>query len=500
MVGQGSAGEILLVRRFTPRDRAEDEFPLLPFQVPAGTGRLCVSYEVSDAIGADKAGWEEGNIVDIGLFDPRGASFPDGRGFRGWSGTSETQIVVGPEGATPGYVPGPIRPGTWHVVLGLYQLAPQGCDVRVAIRTEPPSDGETSGIGTPAPQPALPCPFDEAAVAEGPRWFRGDLHCHSHHSDGTAPLADLLAAARAQRLDFLAVTEHNTVSHLPDLRALGRARRAALASALLAEGAPWPLLIPGVEISTYHGHANLWPVDDGFDFRCWRDGQMRAVREMARQRGALFSVNHPKDGGPPWQFGGFFEPDCIEVWGAPWFISNYQSLAVWDDLLRKGRRVTGVGGSDKHQGPFTGDLGWYEVGTPTTWVWADELSVPAIIEGLRAGRVFISEGPSGPRVELTVEADGREARMGQALPVAVGQSVRLTCRVWGGAGCLLRLVSARRVLQTEVDKDDCLCRWEVQAEEDGYFRAEVIDPPEESLEQEPGALMARALGNPVYLS
>jgi len=485
--------EIVLEHHFDLADRAQDEFPLLPFRVGPGVGRLHISYEVSRVLTADKAGWEVGNIVDIGLFDPRGTAFPGGRGFRGWSGTARRTFTVGLDEATPGYLPGPIPPGTWHVLLGLYQLAPEGCDVRITIRLEPASSGRTQGIAPPT----LPCPFDPVPLSPGPRWFRGDLHCHSHHSDATAPLSDLVAAARAQGLDFLAVTEHNTVSHLPRLRAIARTAPPSGRASVPAPSVP--LLIPGVELSTYHGHANLWPVTDWFDFRIWRDDQMRAVREMARKRGVLFSVNHPKDDGPPWAFGELFEPDCIEVWGAPWFISNYQALAVWDQLLRGGRRVTAVGGSDKHQAPFTGELGWYEVGTPTTWVWAEALSIPAIVEGLRAGRAFISEGPEGPRVELTAGAGGRQVMMGDPLLVAADEPVRLTCRVWGGAGCILRLVSARRVLKVEVSGEEFMQEWEVEIEDDLYFRPEVIDPPEEPLEEEPAALMARALGNPVYI-
>ncbi len=297
-------------------------------------------------------------------------------------------------------------------------------------------------------------------------------------------LEDAVAAARAQGLDFVAVTEHNTVSHLPHLREM--------------QGGS-PLLIPGLEISTYRGHANVWPVEDWFDFRCWREEQMRAVREAVAQRGALFSINHPKDSGPPWCFDDLFDPDCIEVWGAPWFLSNYQALAVWDGLLRAGKRVTAVGGSDKHQGPFTGEVGWYEIGTPTTWVWAEELSIPAIVEGLRRGRVFISEGPQGPRVELTAEADGQQARMGEDLSVLPGGALRLTCRVEGGEGSLLRLLSDRRVITVEIDADPFVYHAEIRADGSGYIRSEVIEPPEVPLEEEPAALMVRALGNPIYL-
>ncbi len=478
--------EIVLQGHFAPDDRERDEFPLIPFDVPPGVARLSIAYEFSHPLTADKAGWEEGNIVDIGLFDPRGAEFPNGQGFRGWSGSARREFTLSTGDATPGYIPGPILPGTWHLLLGLYQLAPEGCDWRITVRMEA---GET---GNPSSQ-ILPCPYDSSPLAPGPRWFRGDLHAHSHHSDATAPLEDMVAAARAQGLDFIAVTEHNTVSHLPELRRLDQAIRAG------ERAGPPLLLIPGVELSTYHGHVNLWPVEDWMDFRLWQDDRMRRIREIARQRGALFSVNHPKDDGPPWAFGDFFEPDCMEVWGAPWFVSNYQSLAVWDGLLRQGYRITAVGGSDKHQAPFTGELGWYELGTPTTWVWADELSIPAIVAGLRAGHVLISEGPSGPFLELTAEADGRRAVMGDELPVPAGVPVHLRVRVRGAAGCLLRLVSARRALQTEITAGDFAHTWEIVPDGDRYFRPEVIEPPEVPLEEDPSAMMARALGNPVFL-
>jgi hypothetical protein len=217
--------------------------------------------------------------------------------------------------------------------------------------------------------------------------------------------------------------------------------------------------------------------------------------------GALFSVNHPKDGGPPWEYGDLFEPDCMEVWGGPWFISNYQSLAVWDGQLRQGKRITAVGGSDKHQGPFTGELGWYEIGTPCTYVFAEALSIPAIIAGLRAGHAFVSEGPDGPRLELTAEnvQSGQRGLMGDELRVPVGSSLRLRCRVQDGAGNVLRLVSTQGVLEATIGGDDFTYECQVSVTGDTYWRAEVIEPPEAPLDQEPAALMAKALSNPIYV-
>ncbi len=472
--------KIVLKGHFDAEDQAANEFPLLPFEVPAGIARLHVRYQVSRQLSGDKVGWQEGNIVDIGLFDPRGTEFLAAKGFRGWSGTARQEFTIAADEATPGYLPGSIQPGTWHVVLGLYQLAPEGCDYRVVVTLEQEEGNgrqeagsrRQEGIGT------------KESAATSPRWYRGDLHAHTWHSDGSAPLEDLVAAARAQKLDFIAVTEHNTVSHLPLLQ---------------DHTTPELLLIPGVEITTYHGHANVWPADGFVEFRCWSDDQMAQVREAVRARGALFSVNHPKEGGPPWEFGDLFEPDCIEVWGTPWFVSNYQSLAVWDAQLRQGKRITAVGGSDKHQGPFTGELGWYEIGTPCTWVFADALSVKAIVAGIRAGHVFISTGPAGPRLELTAEANGQQATMGDELRLPAGASLNLHCRVQGGVGNLLRLVSAQETHEAEIISDDFAHECQVTVTGDTYWRAEVIELPEAPLDEEPAALMAQALGNPIYV-
>jgi hypothetical protein len=42
------------------------------------------------------------------------------------------------------------------------------------------------------------------------QWYRGDLHCHSRHSDGDAPLSEIIAYAEKTGLDYFAVTgEHS---------------------------------------------------------------------------------------------------------------------------------------------------------------------------------------------------------------------------------------------------------------------------------------------------
>ena len=470
--GHKASHIIEITGHLSPEDKLHSVYRMFPFDVPAGVARLEVSYSFS---GDDAGGFMRpaGNILDIGLFDPRGSEFLHAEGFRGWSGSTRREFFLTPHEATPGYLPGPIPTGRWEVILGLHNILPQGCDYRVTVKLYA---GEVSD---PDPVASPPWP----ALRREPGWYRGDLHCHSHHSDGTGSLADLAASAHAQRLDFLAMTEHNTVSHLPHLA---------------AHASPDLLLIPGQEITTEYGHANAWGIHRWHEFRCEDGEQMAQVVADVQAAGALISVNHPKEGGPPWEFGDETQFDCLEVWQSPWFVFNDQSLALWDRLLRERHRITAVGGSDVHQPPFEGEIGPLAVGKPCTWVYAEELSVTGLLAGIKAGHVFISEDVSGPRLFLTADADGDgryEAMMGDEVRVAAGTSARLRCRAEGAAGYQLRIRSREgdRVMTVEIEEDDFTSEWVAQVKGNTFFRAELVDEPE------PPHVMMRALSNPIYV-
>jgi predicted metal-dependent phosphoesterase TrpH len=444
-------------------DKETCDYRSLFFEVPSGTNRIEVEYAFSE----DEPGglWREaGNIVDIGLFDAHGSEFLTEKGFRGWSGSARRRFFIAEDEATPGYLPGPLPAGRWQILLGLHRILPQGCDYRVTIGMYPGEETEKRASDT---TPA-------SILRHEAGWYRGDLHCHTHHSDAKGSLEDLVATARMQKLDFLAVTEHNTVSHLPFLPQYTRKDL---------------LLISGEEITTDYGHANVWGIDRWQEFRCRSQGEMRQVVEQARAQGALVSINHPKEIGPPWTFGMEEEFDCIEVWQLAWFMFNEQALALWDRLLREGHRLTAVGGSDYHQEPFTGELGVLSLGTPCTWVFAQELSQAGILAGIRAGQVFISKSPEGPRIELSAEAEGQVAGMGDDLIISPGSEVHMRCRVEGSMGDRLLIRSPQAVFDTEIEAEAYEHAWTQRAEEDTFIRAEVVRE---------GAEM-HALSNPIYL-
>ncbi len=474
----------------TLTDKANDDYLLLPFEVPPGIERLTVRYTYTHRVSAALPGGS-GNVVDIGVFDPRGAAVFRGQGFRGWSGSDRSEFTIGLADTTPGYLPGPIYPGTWHIILGLYHIVPEGCHYRVEITLS----ADARQPDHPAPSPSVPRP-----ARRGLRWWRGDLQSHTHHSDASGSVADLAAAARARGLDFVAVTDHNTVSHWAHLA---------------AAGGDDLLLIPGQEITTYYGHANVWGARDWQEFRCRDNATMARVIDTVHAGGGLFSVNHPKDNGPAWEYSPDLPFDCVEAWQGVWAANNYQSLDLWGSLLQQGRRVVAVGGSDKHVAPFdraqdkpfTGETSLYDLGTPTTWVYAGELSAAGILGGIRAGHVFISADPQGPELYLAADSDGDglyEGMMGdEATYVASllpGRPVMLCAQVVGGSGLVLRIVSGEGAKSVPVESDDFAHRWQARPKSDTFYRLELVEPAGGKVGHNPAALVRRALSNPIYVT
>ncbi len=421
----------------TRQDRARAHILYLPFSVKAGTARIDVSYSFT--------GGE--SILDLGLADPGLGPFPATEGFRGWSGSARRQVHVAATDATPGYIPGRLQPGKWHVLLGLARVSASGCEYTVTVRTTPGRtrpDSETTKEASPDPAP--------------PAWLPGDLQSHTHHSDAKGSVRDLIHAARARGLRFLAVTDHNTFSHHAELRELTSAEL---------------VLIPGTEVTTYRGHANVWGVDGFVDFRVRDDADIDALVRQVHGRGGLFSVNHPKATpdciGCDWEFEVPQGADAFEAWQGPWAARNWESLARFDDCLRSGQRLTLVGGSDRHQPPQPdSDPALLQVGSPTTWLHASG-SVGSLLNALRAGKAFVSESPAGPRINLTAG----EVAMGEEY-VAQSGTARMRARVLGAAGDRLAWVAADGVVRaaaiTAQDFSDEF-DWEIRGP---FMRAEVI--------------------------
>ena len=373
----------------------------LPVDVPAGVQQIAVSYTYDRP--AVPAG-VHGNSCDIGIFDNRGIALGSD-GFRGWSGGFRTEFAISNDAATPGYLPGRVSKGRWHVILGPYQVAPQGLTYSVTV---------TLTYGPPGPgfQPHYP---RQRVAGTGVGWYRGDCHLHTVHSDGRRTPAEVAAGARAAGLDFIVSTDHNTSS---------------------SHGAWGPLagddllIITGEEITSRNGHVLALGIDPG-EWVDWRyrsvDGVWGRFVQQVHDAGGLVVPAHPYCAfvGCYWKFG-FDEPvDAVEVWNGPWTVDDDTAILLWDGMLVDGvrRGATGflpaMANSDAHSDPQV-------IGLPQTIVRAASKSRSAILAGLRAGRSWMAES-SAVQVDFTVAGGGQTGHVGDRL--AVGRFTPLTASV-----------------------------------------------------------------------
>jgi predicted metal-dependent phosphoesterase TrpH len=431
-----------------------------PFEVPPGTRRIEV---VVTNTGRDRR-----TVLDVGLRGPSG--------FRGWSGGRVETIRVSSLTATPGYLPGPIEPGSWAVLIGVPNIR-QGSEDAYAIRITLHDDD--------LPAPTL-------VVRPGPGWYAGDLHAHSGHSDGrirmssTAPIGGpphvVFDAARAAGLDFVTLSDHNTAAHWLDVDRLQPYYDSML-------------LLHGREVTTYRGHANTAGERSFSEFRLPTPHASPAERLRAiAATGAFVSINHPG------------RPDDESCMGCGWNVTDDEMLRavhgvevvngmtrsgpqwgwpIWAAWLNRGVRLTAVGGSDEHTPDETRD---YRIGEPTTVVWARELSEPAIVDGLKSGRVYIrTRGPQGPTLEFDAEVDGTSYPMGAVIPATGPTRIRLSARVGRAEGQTLWWV--RNGAVTGVQPVGAgPAEHEVDAAPGDWFSVTVTDGPDVTL-----------IGNPVYL-
>jgi hypothetical protein len=418
-------------------DPGEPDHVRVPFDVPEGIVEIEVAHD----------DLSEDDILDWGLEDPNG--------FRGWGGGNVEPAIVGVDAASRSYLPGPIGAGTWNVVIGKAKIAnpPAHYAITVTLR-------DTATLPTQTErQPYAPA----APLDEEERWYAGDFHVHSTESgDASATMDEILDLAASRGLDFVVLTEHNTVSHL-DFYADVQARH------------PDVLLVPGIEVTTYDGHMGAFGATSFVEHKIGLDGAtIEATAESVHDQGALLSINHPAFDlgdlciGCAW--GHDLAPDHVDgieiVTAGSASIFLEPSIATWEALLDSGRHVAALGGSDDHRAGM--DLGPLQtpVGSPTTMVYATELSVAAILDGIRSGRTVVKvDGPDDPMVELTTDPP----LDGDTVAAAVAR-VRVT--VTGGSGQTLRLVdSDGELASVAIDEDPFAFEHEVTSP--SRVRAEV---------------------------
>jgi PHP-associated len=380
----------------------------LPFRVPRGVRKIAVRYSYRPT---DTGAGFSVNVVDIGIFDPSGTDLGNAKGFRGWSGGARREFFLTRTRATPGYLAGPITPGTWHIALGPYLIVPPGTPYKVEV---------TLHFGEPGPD-FVPEPAPQEVPGTGPDWYRGDLHLHTVHSDGRRTQPQLQAAALEAGLDLIGSSEHNTCSAT---RTWGR------------HVAPGFLVVNGEEVTTRTGHwlALGLPPGTWIDWRYRADdGLLAQFTEQVHQLGGVAVAAHPKaaGGGNGWAYGYDDGVDAIEVWNGPWGPDDQATVATWHALLVNGTYLPAIGNSDAHNDTQT-------VGLAQTVYRLDTLSTTAVLDAIRGGHAWIAES-SAVDLVLTASAGGATAGCGDHLGAAPDATATVTLDVTGVPGCVAQL-------------------------------------------------------------
>ncbi|MFW6195605.1 MAG: PHP domain-containing protein, partial [Chloroflexota bacterium] len=223
------------------------------------------------------------------------------------------------------------------------------------------------------------------------RWLKGNLHTHTTNSDGDTEPEHVAEWYHEHAYDFLVLSDHN---HLTILDAGPE------------EKARWPLLIPGEEVTAAFeerpvhiggiGVGHLVEPQTGDSVADTIQRNVQAVRAV----GGLPTINHPNY---KWAIG---ERDIAAVEGA-WGLEVYNghhrtndaggggqpgTLALWDRLLSRGKRIFGVAVDDAHH--FHGEFGPRRANPGRGWVMveAEDASENALLAAMSEGRFYGSSG------------------------------------------------------------------------------------------------------------
>jgi hypothetical protein len=276
--------------------------------------------------------------------------------------------------------------------------------------------------------------------------FRGNLHCHSNRSDGTVSPEEVARAYREAGYDFILLSDHFEAEYgwrITDTRDLRTPDFTTLLGAELSTGA-WD------ERSTYWTTAAGLPLD----FEPGDD-----VRD------AFVTLLHPGLNNLPLEVVDGAAIDAVEIYNHSTGTSHpdrAEGAYMADGLLEQGHRLLLTAADDAHFHHDGDRFGaWVEVD-------AEELDPDALLEALKAGRYYSTQGPRIERLELS----------GDQLHVATSEVAWIA--IGGGGDHWLDATEQRGSPITEATFD-------VSAFRGSYCRVTAVD-----------GSRRRAWGNPIW--
>ena len=238
------------------------------------------------------------------------------------------------------------------------------------------------------------------------QYISGDFHQHSQFSDDAMnTISEILKANQANGLNCGALADHNSVSGNDEWMTLAKDSKF--------------IAIPSQEITTKQGHylaLNTTNLIDLTDLKTEDD--VKKMISSIHEQGGLAQINHPGRHFSYWEQASLF--DAIEIWNGhamppisdqtgieSSFSYNKISKEKWFELLSSGVKITALGNSDNHDisggstiAPISENETFNEWiadglynGNPRNYIRVDEVTIEGILEGIKGGHVFITNGP-----------------------------------------------------------------------------------------------------------
>jgi len=246
-------------------------------------------------------------------------------------------------------------------------------------------------------------------------------------------------------LDFVTLTDHNTVSQL---------------DYIVYAQSQWPtfLFVPGCEWTSYYGHGNGIGATIWVDHKIGQPGvTIQNVIQQYHNQGAIFSINHMdiyegRDTNIPnpcvgctWDY--LYPSDSLDAMeiGVEGSFDGYgrvfdpRAMDWWDHLCSLGYSPTAMGGSDDHHGG-NDTAPSSPIGNPTTMVFAQDLSAASILNAVQNGRTVIKLwGPDDPMLDFRLNTSATLWNASQVVSSNAVISATVTASAWLGTGRVYQL-------------------------------------------------------------
>jgi len=205
--------------------------------------------------------------------------------------------------------------------------------------------------------------------------FKGQMHTHSKCvggcSDGSQSPAEVAAAYRDAGYDFISITDHNTITPIPNVSGM--------------------LIIPGIEDTMATGHLNR------INAVSPTVSTPQGVIDLALREGSFVVLNHPNyPANPIWtdaRLNSVSNYHGIEVWNSV-VAPNQNAEGRIDRLLSEGKKFYLVAADDCHH------VSAAYCKTASVRVFSDNLTVVDIMANLKSGNFYASNGANISKIEV----------------------------------------------------------------------------------------------------